>query len=136
MKRIKAIIEKGSDGGYGIYCPDLDVVLIGNGLTEQEAKDELHECLDMIVEHYSENGYELPEALNGGDVAFDYHYDFSAFFKAYPVFNVSGLAAAIGINPSLMRKYKNGHAFASSRQRAKIMKGLHTLSKRLSTVQF
>ena len=36
MKKIIAIIEKASDGGYGIYCPELKgVSLYGHGLTWQ-----------------------------------------------------------------------------------------------------
>jgi hypothetical protein len=54
----------------------------------------------------------------------------------YPVFNVSELAAMVGINPSLMLKYKNGLAYASPRQRTKFNSGLHRLSQKLNTVQF
>jgi len=135
--KIVAVIEKTSDGGYGIYCPDLQgIALYGYGLTEQEAKENLQENLEMVLDHYEEEDLPLPEMLGNGKVNFEYKYDFSGFFKAYPVFNVSELAISIGINSSLMRKYKNGLAFASPVQREKIEQGIHTLSKRLSTVQF
>jgi len=135
--KIVAVIEKASDGGYGIYCPDLKgIALYGYGLTEQEAKENLQENLEMILDHYEEENLPLPEMLGNGKVHFEYKYDFSGFFKAYPVFNVSELAISLGINSSLMRKYKKGLAFASPIQREKIEQGIHTLSKRLSTVQF
>jgi predicted RNase H-like HicB family nuclease len=137
MKKTSAIIEKASDGGYGIYCPDLpDVALYGYGLSENEAKENLWENLESILEYYEEENKPVPEALNNGKIEFEYKYDFSGFFKAFPFFNVSGLASAVGINSSLMRKYKNGLAFASSEQRKKIESGIHSLSKQLNTVQF
>ena len=137
MKKIIAVIEKASDGGYGIYCPDLvGVALYGYGITEDEAKENLFENLESILEYYGEEDKAIPDILNNGEVDFEFRYDFSGFFKAYPFFNVSELATIIGINPSLMRKYKNGLAFASREQRKKIESGIHAISKNLSTVQF
>jgi predicted RNase H-like HicB family nuclease len=135
MKTV-AVIEKASDGGYGIYCPDLNgIALFGHGLTEQEAKEDLLFNLDGILEHYKEENIPVPEALKE-KIEFEYKYDFSGFFKAYPVFNVSELATQIGINSSLLRKYKKGISFASPMQRKKIEKGIHSLAQQLSTVQF
>jgi len=137
MKTVVGIIEKASDGGYGIYCPDLEgVALYGYGLTEQEAKENIQENLEAIFEYYEEENKPLPEALGAGEISFEYKYDFSGFFKTYSFFNVSELAAILGVNSSLMRKYKNGLAFASSEQRKKIEYGIHNLSQQLSTVRF
>ena len=137
MKKVFAIIEKASDGGYGIYCPDLEgVALYGYGLSEKEAKENLQENLEAILEYYEEENKSLPEVLGTGKLSFEYKYDFSGFFKTYPFFNVSELAVMLGVNSSLMRKYKNGLAFASNEQRKKIEYGIHNLSKQLSTVQF
>ena len=136
MKKVIAIIEKASDGGYGIYCPDLKgVALYGYGLTEKEAKENLQENMESVLEYYEEENKSMPEALNES-ITFEYRYDFSGFFKSYPFFNVSELAAMLGVNSSLMRKYKNGLAFASDEQRKKIEVGIHHLSKQLSTVRF
>ena len=137
MKKTIAVIEKASDGGYGIHCPDLiGVALYGYGLTEDEAKENLFENMESIMEYYEEENKPIPDVLNNGEIVFDYRYDFSGFFKAYPFFNVSELAVMVGINPSLMRKYKNGLAFASREQRKKIELGIHSISNKLSTVQF
>jgi predicted RNase H-like HicB family nuclease len=137
MKKVVAIIEKASDGGYGIYCPDITgISIFGYGLTEQEAKENLHENVEVALEYYEEENKPVPEVLNNGKIEFEYRYDFSGFFKAYPFFNVSELANTLGINSSLMRKYKNGLAFASVEQRKKIETGIYRLSKQLSTVRF
>lgn len=45
MKRIKAIIEKADDGGYGIYAEGEGIPLFSSGLTEQEAKDEFESLI-------------------------------------------------------------------------------------------
>ena len=137
MKKVTAIIEKASDGGYGIYCPDLEgIALYGYGLTEKEAKENLLENVEVALEYYEEENKPVPEVLNNGKIEFEYKYDFSGFFKKYPFFNVSELAIMLGVNSSLMRKYKNGLAYASNEQRKKIETGIHNLSKQLSTVQF
>jgi predicted RNase H-like HicB family nuclease len=136
MKRIIAVIEKASDGGYGIYCPELKgVLLFGYGLTEEEAREDLQNNLEMLQEECEEENRPVPAAISG-DIHFEYRYDFSGFFKAYPVFNVSELAAHIGVNPSLLRKYKQGIVMASDRQREKIETGIHALARQLSVVRF
>jgi predicted RNase H-like HicB family nuclease len=136
MKPITAVIEKAKDGGYGIYCPQLKgVALYGYGLTEQEAKENLLENLSAIREHCEEENEPIPEGLMR-KVSFEYRYDFSGFFKAYPLFNISELAVQIGINPSLMRKYKRGIALASDRQRKKIEAGIRALAQQLSGIRF
>ena len=135
-KQLDAVIERSSDGGYGVYCPDLEgISLYGYGLSEDEAKKNLRENLESIIEYYEEDKIPMPEMIKG-EILFNYKYDFSGFFKAYPIFNVSELAIMIGINSSLMRKYKNGLAFASTEQRKKIESGIHSISKKLSTVRF
>lgn len=136
-KIVRAVIERASDGGYGIYCPDLEgVSLFGYGLTEEEARDDLKENLEEFIDFYSEGDKEMPGILNNGDIEFDYRYDFSGFFQAYPMFNVSELANYIGINSSLLRRYKQGLAFASADQKRKIENGIHLLAKKLGTVKF
>jgi predicted RNase H-like HicB family nuclease len=70
MKKVIAIIEKASDGGYGIYCPDLEgVALYGYGLTEQEAKENLQENLEAVLEYYEEEDKSLPESLDTGKIS-------------------------------------------------------------------
>lgn len=134
---INAVIERASDGGYGIYCPELnDLLLVGYGLTEKEAKENLRENVEECIFHYEELKENIPAILNNGDIDFEYRYDFSGFFKSYPMFNVTELAKYLGINPSLMRRYKQGLAFASDDQKKKIEKGVLLLANKLGAVKF
>jgi predicted RNase H-like HicB family nuclease len=134
MRTIVAIIEKASDGGYGIYTKDMDGGF-ASGLTEEEAKTDFLEVLEEQAGFYKERIGNYPDwFLEGYTVEF--HYDISGFFLAFPFFNVSKLAETIGINPSLMRKYKEGLAFASGKQKEIIQDGLNDIIKKISTVQF
>ncbi|MDR1919424.1 MAG: type II toxin-antitoxin system HicB family antitoxin [Tannerellaceae bacterium] len=134
MKTIVAVIEKASDGGYGIYTEDVDGGF-GSGLTEQEAKDDFLAVVEEQAHYYKEKNGTYPEwYAEGYEVVF--RYDFSGFFQAFPFFNVSRFAETVGINPSLMRKYKEGLAFASERQKAVIQEGLNDIIDKMRLVRF
>jgi predicted RNase H-like HicB family nuclease len=133
MAKVTVIIEKSTDGGYGIYVPNADG-LFGYGLTEEEAKEALQDAVDSQVEYYMEQGIEVPAMLT--NLEFEYKYDFSAFFQSFPFINVSEFARTIGINPSLMRRYKERLAFASEKQKAIIQTKFNEIINKMSTVQF
>ncbi|MDR3184971.1 MAG: type II toxin-antitoxin system HicB family antitoxin [Prevotellaceae bacterium] len=134
-KVLTAIIEKASDGGYGIYVPDIEF-LFGYGLTEQEAKQDLMETLEERLEDYKDRQIEIPVELNSGNIGFKYHYDFSGFFQSFPFFNVSALAKEAGLNSSLLRKYKEGLAIASPAQKKRLEGVIHGIAERLRIAAF
>ncbi len=111
MRTIVAIIEKASDGGYGIYTTT-DEPIWGFGLTETEARKDFQEVLEEQAAYYKEKNGTYPDWYGGG-YKIEYRYDMSGFFLRFPFINVSEFAKFIGINASLMRKYKNGLATAS-----------------------
>ncbi len=53
--KIKAIIEKGNDGLYSIYLPDV-FGIYGTGKTEDDAKEALFEAVDSAKEYVEETG--------------------------------------------------------------------------------
>jgi predicted RNase H-like HicB family nuclease len=53
--KLRAIIEKGEDGFYSIYTPEI-AGLYGTGETEKEAKDDFNETIKMALEHVEETG--------------------------------------------------------------------------------
>jgi predicted RNase H-like HicB family nuclease len=132
---VVAVIEKASDGGYGIYVPDIEF-LFGYGLTEQEAKQDLTEILEEKIEDYKERNLEIPAELNEGNIEFDYRYDFSGFFQSFPFFNVSALAKEAGLNSSILRKYKKGLAVASPAQKKRLESAIHGIANRLRVTSF
>lgn len=134
MKRIKAIIEKADDGGYGIYAEE-GIPLFSSGLTEQEAKDEFESLVHEQAEFMKERQGYYPEWY-ADDMDIDYRYDMSGFFLAFPFINVSEFAKSLDINPSLMRKYKSGIAKAGERQKDLIQRKFDDIVSRLSAVRF
>lgn len=135
MKRIKAIIEKASDGGYGIYAEGQGVPLFSSGLTEKEAREEFETLVHEQAEYMKEQQGVYPEWY-ADDVQIDYRYDMSAFFQVFPFINVSEFAKSLDINPSLMRKYKSGIAKAGDRQKDLIQHKFDDIVSHLSAVRF
>jgi len=132
MKTI-ALIEKGKDGTYGIFTPDINHTIIGDGLTVQEAKADFENSVKEIFLSYTENNKEIPAELK--DVEFEYQYDLASIFNFYDFINVSKFAKKTGINPSLMRQYKTRKTPISRHQKAKIQSTFHNLGKEFATIK-
>lgn len=134
MKKIKAIIEKANDGGISIYSEDVSGAY-GYGLTEQEAKDDFISILEEQAEFYNEKHGEFPTWHRSG-YSVEYVYDLSGFFEAFPFINASKFAKEIGMNESVMRKYKGKIVTASDKQRAIIQSRYNDILKRMEAVRF
>lgn len=134
MKKIVAIIEKGADGGYSIYA-DGGIPLFANGLTEQEARSGFEALVPEQAEFMKERTGQFPDWYDGS-FEVEYRYDMSGFFLAFPFINASEFAKSIGINPSLMRKYKNGLAKASAGRKDLIQHKFDDMVRRLNAVRF
>ena len=135
MKTILVIIEKGTDGFYSAYTPEtVSTVLNGQGHTVEEAIEDLKVSMEEVIESYLETDGQVPEELQG-DIDFEYKYDVPSLFNFFDEINMTTFSRKIGINASLLRRYKNGFAFASEKQVMKIKNGLHELGKQLSSAQ-
>ena len=134
MQKIVGIIEKADDGGFSIYTEELNGVF-GYGLTDEEAKNDFIEVLHEQAEYFNERKGYYPE-WHDNDMQVEYVYDLSGFFLAFPVINVSAFAKELGINESLMRKYKNRISFAGEKQMNIIKEGYSKLLNRMQAVKF
>ena len=135
MKSVKAIIEKGSDGLYSIYLPDV-AGIYGAGESESEAKESLKEAIEMAIDHVIDTeDFDLYAPIIE-EHTIEYVYDLSGFFKTYDIFDVTALSKRIGINPSLLRRYKTGATKASSTQKSKILEGIYSVANELHAVKF
>ena len=133
MRTITATIEKASDGGYGIYT---DIPgLIGSGLTEEEAKADFCGVLKEQAAYYYERTTTYPDWYEEG-YEIEYRYDLSGFFLSCPFINASEFASYVGINPSLMRKYKSGLVKASAKQKDQIQAKYNEMIRNLERVKF
>ena len=66
----------------------------------------------------------------------DYVYDLSGFFEAFPFINASKFAKEIGMNESVMRKYKGKIVTASEKQKLLIQEKYDEILSRMAAVRF
>lgn len=132
MKKRTALIEMGVDGTFGIHTPDIESTIIGEGSTVAEAKADFENSLREVIDAFAETGTQDPDDLQ--NTTFIYKYDLPSFLSYYDYFNMSRLAKQAGINPSLMRQYKNGQ-YVSEKQVAKIQMAINRIGKELATIQ-
>ena len=125
-----ALIEKGKDGTFGIFTPDIQSTIIGEGNTVAEAKADFENSVREMLESY--DGEELPAELRG--IEFEYKYDTASVFDELECINVTKFAKLAGIYPSTMRQYARGIGYISERQAHKIEVALHLLGAKLQTV--
>lgn len=133
MEKIIAIIEKGETDGYSIYAADDAIPLFADGDTEQEARDSFASIKAEQACYMEQRTGHRPEWV---DAAIEYRYDMSAFFKRFPFINVTEFARCLDINPSLMRKYKNGLAAAGEKQKDLIQRKYDDIISDLNQVRF
>ena len=133
MRKIVAIIEKGDSNGYSIYAANDAVPVVGSGLTEQEARQDFEQVMGEQARYMEEHTGIAPDWK---DAVVEYRYDISGFFQSFPFINATELARSVGINPSLMRKYKSGLAAASEKQKKMIQDKFDEIVNRLQKVRF
>ena len=88
-----------------------------------------------MIEYYQVKGEPLPPAYNNGNIKFVFKYDIASIFEHFGVLDATQFAKKIGMNASLLRQYKSGHALASDKQKQKIEAGLHALGRELLSIR-
>lgn len=127
-----ALIEKGKDGSFTIFTPDIKSTIIGEGDTVLEAKADFENTVKEVMETYEETGEPIPEELQ--NITFEYKYDMPSFLNCYNYLNMTKLADRAGINPSLMRQYKRGQ-YVSEKQASKIQEAVHKIGRELLAIR-
>ena len=131
--RTIALIEKGKDGSFGIFTPDLQSTIIGEGETVSAAKEDFYNSVQEVIAAYSEMGKSLPAELQ--EIEFEFRYDVASLFDYYKFINVSKFAEKAGINASLMRQYKSGNQYISENQVLKIEVALHQIAHEFADIK-
>jgi len=132
MKTI-ALIEKGQDGTFGIFTPDLQHTIIGQGITVTDAKSDFENSMKEMIDSYTEQKNEIPNELQ--KIQFEYKYDLASLFDQYDFINVSKFAHMAGINASLMRQYKSGNQYISENQLSKIEETIHKIAREMAAIK-
>lgn len=128
MKTI-ALIEKGKDGTFGVYTPDIKATIIGEGKSVAEAKADFENSVQELKEMFAGD---LPGELK--DIEFEYKYDVASVFDYFDFINVTKFAKWAGINAGLMRQYKSCNTYISEAQAHKIGEALRKIGHELSAI--
>ena len=119
-KRITMIVEK-TDTGFSAYSEQHSIFTTGKSIPE------------LINNAYEAVGLYFEEEDNGPyqeDIKFEI--DFQQFFQYYKVLNANFLAKKIGMNPTLLSQYVQGHKKPSEKQKNRILAGIHEIGNELS----
>lgn len=122
VKTIVLVVEK-TDTGFSAYS--VNHPIFTTGISVVELINNAYEAVGLYFE-------EEKTTLNSENVKFEI--DFQQFFKYYKVINAKFLAQKIGMNPSLLSQYVQGHKKPSQKQTEKILTGIHQIGQELSGI--
>lgn len=120
--KIKMIVEK-TDTGFSAYSEKYPIYTTGRTIPEL-----INNAYEAVGLYYSDKGIEIKHE----NITFEV--DFKQFFQYYKVINSKFLADKIGINPTLLSQYVQGHKKPSNKQTEKIIMGIHQIGKELSEI--
>lgn len=129
-----AVIERGSDGTYGVYIESDNVPfgVLGEGKTVAEATADFNNSLEEMRAYYAEEGKEFP-----ADLEFEFKYDTASFLQQYAyAFTLAGLERITGINQRQLSHYINGVRKPSEATTHKIEERLHQFGAEITSVRF
>lgn len=132
-RKVKAIIERASDGSYSVYmdADDMDYMVTGTGDTAEEAIKVFMGGYEDMKRHYAEEGKVFEEA------DFEFSYDMASFLSYFSkAFSLAGLSRITGINKSQLSHYVTGHRTPSKTTVKKIQDSVQSFAKELSQVHF
>lgn len=122
LKKIKVTVEK-TETGFSAFCDDYPIFTTGR--TIPELIDNAFEAANLYFE--SDN-------IKLTHDNFKFEVDFKQFFQYYKVLNSKFLADKIGMNPTLLSQYVQGHKKPSDKQTEKILYGIHQIGQELSEI--
>ena len=132
MNTIEAIIERGNDGTFSVYCND--EMFTGMGDTAENAKNDMCRQMDIFKKTAIKEGFSYPEFLNG-DFEIVYKFDTESLLEYYSgILSLSGLEKITGIHQKQLWNYLHRKSKPRKAQIEKIEKGLHALGSELISI--
>ena len=116
------VVEK-TETGFSAFSEEYPVYTTGRTITE--LIDNAYEASNLYFE--DQNIQVSHENLK-------FEIDFKQFFQYYKVLNSKFLADKIGMNPTLLSQYVQGHKKPSESQTEKILSGIQQIGKELSEI--
>jgi len=135
MNKVKAFIERGNDGTYGVYVDlednTLNYCIHGEGNTVNEAIEDFKAGYLEMKEVYEK------EEMNFVEAEFEFHYDTASFLNYISKkVTLAGLQRITGVDQDQLSNYVNGYRRPSKRTIQKIESSLQSFGKELSQIQF
>jgi transcriptional regulator with XRE-family HTH domain len=121
-KKITMIVEK-TDTGFSAFSEEFPIYTTGRTVGE---------LMNNSLEAASLNFEEENILITKDNLKFEI--DFKQFFQYYKVLNAKFLADKIGMNPTLLSQYVQGHKKPSVAQREKILNGIQQIGQELSEI--
>jgi len=132
MRRVKAIIERASDGSYSIYmdADNMDYLITGLGSTAEEALEDFKKTYEEMKSFYIKKGMVFEEC------EFDFSYDMASFLSYFSRnFSLAGLSRLTGINQGQLSHYLTGHRKPSRRTVEKMQQSIREFADELGKIQ-
>lgn len=129
MKSVKAFVEIGQDGTFGVYMDenDLSYSVVGDGKSAQEAVNDFLKAYSEMKDYYTSHG-EVFEEVN-----FEFEYDIKSFLLYYkPYLTRAGLERLTGINQRQLGHYLTGIRKPSHKTACRIVSGVSKFGNQLS----
>ena len=121
-KKLSIIVEK-TNTGFSAYSSEYPIFTTGGSIPEI-----LNNAYDAVNFYFEDQNVEVPKER------IQFEIDFKQFFQYYKVLNSKFLAEKIGMNPTLLSQYVQGHKKPSAKQTEKIFSGIHQIGKELSEI--
>ena len=126
-----------SGNNYSCVADDnaLNGIVLVTNKTIDGLKRNFQESLQFHIEGCIQGGDQLPEWLISGQYELKYVLETSALIHSLDgILTRSAIARVTGINEKQIGHYASGHRKPRSKQRAKIINGIHQISKELAMV--
>ncbi|MFT3904563.1 MAG: hypothetical protein QM727_15430 [Niabella sp.] len=127
MKKVVFIVEK-TGTGYSAYAKEDKYPLGTTGSTMKELKKNMVDAANAWLGHKG-----LP-LVGAADIVVKI--DLPQFFDYYKEINATALAERIKMDRSLLAQYKTGAKQPSAKQTERILSGIKSLGRELSSLEF
>ena len=121
-KKIKMIVER-TETGFSAFSDNYPIFTTGRTIPEL-----IDNAFAASTLYFENDEIELTHE----NIKFEI--DFKQFFQYYKVLNSKFLADKIGMNPTLLSQYIQGHKKPSNKQTEKILSGIQQIGQELSEI--
>lgn len=132
-KKVKAAVERASDGTYSIYMDteNMGYLVTGTGKTVEEAKG----C--FLGGYKDMEAFYKDEEMPFEEACFDFVYDTASFLEYYTkAFSLAGLSRITGVAQGQLSHYVTGRRKPSRKTVEKMEKAVHAFAEDLLHVNF